>query len=110
MSDVPDPEPTPHEVLLDVRAASLNFLDVAYRDHYLPHGGVPGVDAAGVVIAPAADGSGPPIGSRVVTFAMGGVWAERRAALAADTAVLPDGVELAEAAALPAAVLETGES
>jgi NADPH:quinone reductase-like Zn-dependent oxidoreductase len=103
MSDVPDPEPTPHEVLLDVRAASLNFLDVSHRDHYLPHGGVPGVDAAGVVIAPAADGSGPPIGSRVVTFAMGGAWAERRAALAADTAVLPDGVELAEAAALPGA-------
>jgi NADPH2:quinone reductase len=103
MSDVPDPEPTPHEVLLDVRAASLNFLDVAYRDHYLPYGGVPGVDAAGVVIAPAVDGSGPPIGSRVVTFAMGGAWAERRAALVADTAVLPDGVELAEAAALPGA-------
>ncbi|OLT06384.1 hypothetical protein BJF90_16400 [Pseudonocardia sp. CNS-004] len=35
LSDVPDPEPRPHEVLIEVRAASLNFLDVAYRDHNL---------------------------------------------------------------------------
>jgi NADPH:quinone reductase len=103
MSDVPDPEPAPHEVLLEVRAASLNFLDVAYRDHYLSAGGVPGVDAAGVVLAPAADGSGPPVGRRVVTFAMGGAWAQLRAAPTADTAVLPDGVDLADAAALPGA-------
>jgi NADPH2:quinone reductase len=45
MSDVPEPEPAPHEVLIEVRAASVNFLDVAYRDDYLAPGGVPGVDA-----------------------------------------------------------------
>jgi NADPH:quinone reductase-like Zn-dependent oxidoreductase len=56
-----------------------------------------------VVIAPAADGSGPPAGSRVVTFAMGGAWAQRRAAPVADTAVVPDGVDLVDAAALPGA-------
>jgi NADPH:quinone reductase-like Zn-dependent oxidoreductase len=103
LSDVPDPEPGPDEVLLEVRAASLNFLDVAYRHHNLAPGGVPGVDAAGIVLAPAADGSGPPAGSRVVTFAMGGAWAQRRAAPAADTAVLPAGVDLVDAAALPGA-------
>ena len=100
MSDVPDPEPAPHEVLLEVRAASVNFLDVAYREHYLAPGGVPGVDAAGIVLAPAADGTGPPAGTRVVTFAPGGAWAQRRAVPVADTAVVPDGVDLAAAAAL----------
>lgn len=103
MSDVPEPEPAPHEVLVEVRAASVNFLDVAYRDAYLPPGGVPGVDAAGVVLTPAVDGSGPPAGSRVVTFAMGGAWAQRRAVPSADTAVLPGEVDLADAAALPGA-------
>jgi NADPH:quinone reductase len=103
MADVPDPEPAPHEVLLEVWAASVNFLDVAYREHYLAPGGVPGVDAAGIVLAPAADGTGPPAGTRVVTFAMGGAWAQRRAAPVADTAVVPDGVDLAVAAALPGA-------
>ncbi len=96
MSDVPDPEPAPHEVLLEVRAASLNFLDIAYRDDYLAPGAVPGVDASGVVIAPAADGSGPPAGSRVVTFAMGGAWAQRRAAPVADTAVGKAVLEIGE--------------
>jgi NADPH:quinone reductase-like Zn-dependent oxidoreductase len=103
MSDVPDPEPEPHEVLLEVRAASVNYLDVAYRDHTLAPGGVPGVDAAGIVLAPAADGTGPGVGSRVVTFAAGGAWAQRRTAPVADTAVVPDGVDLAAAAALPGA-------
>jgi NADPH:quinone reductase len=103
MSDVPDPEPAPHEVLLEVRAASLNFLDVAYRDQYLGPGGVPGVDAAGIVLVPASDGSGPPAGSRIVTFAMGGAWAQRRTVPVADTAVVPDGIDLAAAPALPGA-------
>ena len=66
MSEVPEPEPAPDQVLIDVRAASLNFLDVAYRDLNLPAGAVPGVDAAGIVRTTAADGSGPPSGSRVV--------------------------------------------
>jgi NADPH2:quinone reductase len=102
-TDVPDPDPRPSELLLDVRAAALNFLDVAYHDELFAPGAVLGVDAAGVVLAPAADGSGPPAGSRVVTFALGGAWAQRRAAATADAAVVPDGVDLAVAAALPAA-------
>jgi NADPH2:quinone reductase len=103
ITDVPEPEPRPDELLLDVHAAALNYLDVAYRDEIFEPGAVPGVDAAGVVVAPAADGSGPPAGTRIATFAMGGAWAQRRAVATADVAVVPDGVELAVAAALPAA-------
>ncbi|WP_433289567.1 zinc-binding dehydrogenase [Pseudonocardia sp. CA-142604] len=101
-ADVPDPVPGPGQVLMEVRATSLNFLDAAYRDERLAVGAVPGVDAAGVVVAPAGDGSGPAAGARVVAFGQG-AWAQRLAVDTADVAVLPDGVDLAVAAALPGA-------
>lgn len=103
IADVPDPVPRADELLLDVRAASVNYLDAAYRDDNLDTGAVPGVDAAGVVLVAAADGSGPSVGSRVAAFGMGGAWAQRRAVAAADAAVVPDGVDLADAAAVPGA-------
>lgn len=99
--DRPDPVPGPGELLVEVRAASLNYLDVAYDHAKLD--GVPGVDAAGEVLVAAADGSGPPPGTRVVTFGPGGAWAQRRAVAVGDVAVVPDGVDLGVAAALPAA-------
>jgi NADPH:quinone reductase len=43
------------------------------------------------------------VGSRVVTCGVDGGWAQLRAAAVADTAVVPVGVELATAAALPVA-------
>jgi NADPH:quinone reductase len=103
LADVSDPEPASNEVLVQVAAASLNFLDVAYRHDRMAAGAVPGVDAAGVVIAAARDGSGPAAGSRVATFGSGGAWAEQRAVDTADVAILPDGVDIDVAAALPAA-------
>ena len=63
---VPDPDPGPEDVLVDVRAGALNHLDVWTRnglpglDLPLPH--VPGSDAAGVVEA---------VGERVSRFAPG---------------------------------------
>jgi NADPH:quinone reductase-like Zn-dependent oxidoreductase len=64
---------------------------------------VPGFDAAGVVISAAGDGSGPPAGTRVVTFGYSGGWAELRAADTAEVAVVPDELDLGLAAAIPAA-------
>ncbi len=102
-TELPDPVPGPGEALIAVSAASLNFLDVAYADTVHGVGAVPGVDAAGVVLAAAADGSGPPAGTRVASFAMGGALATLRSVATADVGVVPEGVELAVAAALPAA-------
>jgi NADPH:quinone reductase len=83
LGEAPDPRPAASQVMIRVAAASLNFADVAYlRDRQAP-GAVPGFDAAGVVISAAGDGSGPPAGTRVVTFGYSGGWAERRAADAA---------------------------
>ncbi len=102
LGEVPSPRPGPDQVLVRVAAASLNFADVAYLDRGAA-GTVPGFDAAGVVVAGTADGSGPPPGTRVVTFDWTGAWAEQRAVDVAELAAVPDGVDLAAAAALPVA-------
>lgn len=101
--DVPDPQPDASEALIRVSATSLNFADVAFlADRGVP-GAVPGFDAAGVVIAAADDGSGPPAGTRVVSFGWSGAWAERRAVDTAEIAVVPEDVDLGVAAAVPVA-------
>jgi NADPH:quinone reductase len=102
-TELPDPVPGPGEALVAVSAAAFNFLDLAYADAVHGVGGVPGEDAAGRVVAAAADGSGPPVGARVSSFGMGGALATLRAVSTADVGVVPDGVDLVAAAALPGA-------
>ena len=100
--DVPEPQPAPHEVVVRVRAASLNRGElrlVASR----PDGWRPGQDVAGTVAVAAADGTGPAVGTRVVAWADQPGWAER-VAVPADLAVaLPAHVEPSTAATLPVA-------
>jgi NADPH:quinone reductase-like Zn-dependent oxidoreductase len=76
---------------------------VHFIDRMRQPGEVPGWDAAGVVVQAAADGSGPPVGSRVVGFNGAGGWAQRRAVPTENLAVLPDSVDFGPAAALPVA-------
>jgi NADPH:quinone reductase len=99
-----DPTPAPNEALVAVEASSLNRgeLDLLQlRDD----GWRPGQDLAGRVVQAAADGSSPPVGTRVVALVENGAWAEYAAVPAARLAVLPDGVETSTAAALPLAGL-----
>src|SRR5207245_2671419 len=63
--DVPEPVPTPSQALVEIRSVSVNFGEAAFMSRNLAAGTVPGWDAAGVVRAAAADGSGPPAGTRV---------------------------------------------
>ncbi|RKN12220.1 zinc-binding dehydrogenase [Streptomyces radicis] len=97
----PEPGPGPGQLLLDVRHFSLNRGEVEFAG-LRPPGTVHGYDAAGVVARAAADGSGPAVGARVVAFGAG-AWAERMAVDTGAVAEVPDGVGLAEAAALPMA-------
>ena len=67
---VPDPEPGPVDVVVDVAATALNRLDVVQRNGWyqmpgfrLPH--IAGMDVAGTVSAVGADVSGVSIGDRV---------------------------------------------
>lgn len=103
MATVAEPEPAADEALIAVHAISLNFGELNALGRRTLPGAVPGWDAAGFVVRPAADGSGPPAGARVVAFDWSAGWAERRAAPTADTAVVPDEVDLGAAAALPVA-------
>ncbi|MFC7446616.1 zinc-binding dehydrogenase [Rhodococcus daqingensis] len=103
LGDAPDPIAEPTQAVIDVAAVSFNFGEIAYRSALTRPGHVSGWDAAGVVARPAADGSGPPAGTRVVTFGWSGAWAERRAVHTSELAVVPDGVDLGTASALPVA-------
>lgn len=100
---VADPVPGPGQVLVEAHHASLNRGDLNdARSGRLPAGAVLGSDVAGVVIAAAADGSGPPVGSQVVALTSG-AFAQRIVADVDALAVVPNSVDLAAAAALPVA-------
>lgn len=59
-----------------LRAVSLNRGELRNLETAQP-GWRPGWDLAGEVLARAADGSGPPVGARVVGLLRAGAWAER---------------------------------
>ena len=101
--EVEEPRAAPNEAVIAVAAASLNRGELSL----LPSrpGWRPGQDVAGTVIAPAADGSGPPPGARVTAVVDQAGWAEQVAAPTHRVAVLPDGVRLADAATLGVAGL-----
>jgi NADPH2:quinone reductase len=96
------PSPAAGEALIRVGAVSVNFGEVRYLAGR-PAGFVLGQDAAGVVLEPAADGSGPPAGTPVVTFGWSAGWAEQRVAGTGELAVVPAGLDLEAAVALPVA-------
>ena len=68
VDDVPDPEPGEGEVLVGLRAASLNHLDLWIRKGLpsVPKPRILGADGAGVVVALGGDVSGFTPGDRVV--------------------------------------------
>ena len=102
--EVAEQQPAPNEAVVEVRAFSLNRGELRLFQ-IRPEGWRPGQDIGGVVIRPAADGSGPEAGARVVALTDSAGWAERAAVPAHRMAVLPDNVLLEEAAALPVAGL-----
>ncbi|MGC5014378.1 zinc-binding dehydrogenase [Streptosporangium sp. DT93] len=96
------PAPAPDEVLIKVEAFSPNRGETFLLE--APAAGLaPGKDVAGLVVQAAADGSGPPAGTRVVGHPPGGGWAEYAAVPTHSVAVLPDGIDAVRAAALPLA-------
>jgi NADPH:quinone reductase-like Zn-dependent oxidoreductase len=104
LREVPEPQPAPNEVIVEVRAFSLNRGELRLLQ-VRPEGWRPGQDISGVVVQSAADGSGPTAGARVVALTDNGGWAQRAAAPAHRMAVLPDNVRFEDAAALPVAGL-----
>jgi len=101
-ADIPEPEPRPGDLLVEVVAAGLNFIDTYQRsglyDLDLPF--TPGLEGAGSVVAVGSDVSGFEIGARVAWANVLGTYAERHV-VPADLAVpIPDGVDTTTAAAV----------
>lgn len=102
LREVADPVPERNEALVAVRAVSLNRGELRLLARR-PAGWRPGQDIAGVVVRPAADGSGPAAGTRVVAMIDAGGWAQFAAVPTERLATLPDAVSFTAAAALPIA-------
>jgi NADPH:quinone reductase-like Zn-dependent oxidoreductase len=102
--ELADPRPGPSDIVVAVRAYSVNRGELALLLQR-PDGWTPGQDVAGIVARAAENGSGPGVGARVVGLADAGGWSERVAVPAHRTAELPDDVSFPDAAALPVAGL-----
>jgi NADPH2:quinone reductase len=97
------PRPGPGEIVVDVAAAGVNFMDIYQREGA---GGyrteppfVPGGEGAGTVAAVGEDVTGLGVGDRVAWAGPGGSYAEQVALLAKRAVPVPDGVSLQVAAA-----------
>jgi NADPH2:quinone reductase len=104
LGKAPAPDPAASEAVVRVAAVSLNSSEPRTAQK-LPPGSVMGEDVAGTVVQAAADGSGPPSGTRVIGWVPTGAWAEKVAVPTDVLAPVPDGAALTDAATLPTAGL-----
>jgi NADPH:quinone reductase len=104
LADVDQPAPQPGEALVEVQAFSVNRGE-AFLLEDRPAGWRPGKDVAGTVVKPAADGSGPAEGTRVVGHPPVAGWAEYAAVAVSSLAELPPEISAVTASALPLAGL-----
>src|SRR5216683_782064 len=102
---VETPPANPDDETVRVTALSLKRGEVRRATSQGRPGDRPGWDFAGILEARAANGSGPPVGSRVVGILPSGAWAERVNCRTHAVAALPDAVGDAAAATLPVAGL-----
>ena len=101
----PIPRPAPGQVLVAVHAAGVNRPDILQRQgSYPPPPGssdLPGLEAAGEVIAVGPGVAWPGIGDRVTALVAGGGYASHCIAEAALCLPVPAGMTMIEAAGLP---------
>jgi NADPH2:quinone reductase len=100
--ELPDPEPGAGDVVVEVAAAGLNFIDTYQRSglYTVPLPFVPGLEGAGTVVATGSDVTTAAIGDRLAWSGSLGSYAERVAMPAAAAVPVPEDVELDTAAAV----------
>jgi putative PIG3 family NAD(P)H quinone oxidoreductase len=105
LADLPDPEPGPGEVVVDVVASAVNRADLLQRRGYYPPppgaSDIIGLECSGTVRALGADVDGWAVGDEVCALLAGGGYAEQVVVPAGQLLRVPSGVPLAVAAALP---------
>ncbi|GAB3213988.1 quinone oxidoreductase family protein [Marinactinospora thermotolerans] len=101
-AETADPRPGPGEVIVDVEARGVNFIDVYQRSgaYATPLPFTPGVEAVGTVGELGPDVTGVTVGQRVGWVMLPGGYAERAAVPADRTVPIPDGVTSEQAAAV----------
>jgi putative PIG3 family NAD(P)H quinone oxidoreductase len=103
--EVPDPEPGPGEVLIDVAATAVNRADLYQRqgNYRVPPGASPylGMECSGTIAALGDGMTGWHVGDQVCALLSGGGYAERVAVPAGQLLPVPHGVSTVDAAALP---------
>ncbi|MCH2173958.1 NADPH:quinone oxidoreductase family protein [Myxococcota bacterium] len=103
IEDLPTPEPGPGEILIQVKAASVNYPDVLIMDNRyqvsLPTPFTPGSELAGVVGAVGPGVGQFSVGDRVYGAMFSGAFAEQVVAPATAFSPMPAGVEFGDAAA-----------
>ncbi|MEV7011367.1 quinone oxidoreductase [Streptosporangium sp. NPDC051022] len=101
-TDLPDPEPNPGEVLVDVAASGVNFIDIYHRMGRYPLSlpFVPGNEGAGTVAAVGEDVEGVSIGDTVSWTNAMGSYASRAVVPASQLLAVPEGITAELAAAV----------
>ena len=104
-TELPDPEPGPGEVLLDVAASAVNRADLLQRQgHYPPPPGAPdviGLECSGVVAALGEGVTDWQVGDPVCALLAGGGYGTKVAVPEGQLLPVPSGVDLVTAAGLP---------
>lgn len=105
ISELPDPEPGPGEVLIDVAATAVNRADLLQRQGFYPPppgaSGVIGLECSGTVAAVGEGVTRWDVGTPVCALLAGGGYASRVVVPAGQVMPVPDGIDLVAAAALP---------
>ncbi|QXC60373.1 zinc-binding dehydrogenase [Aquihabitans sp. G128] len=100
----PDPTPGPGQVVVDVAAAGVNFVDALFvggtYQIKVPPPFTPGSELAGTVAALGEGVEGLAVGDRVLSSLGLGAWTTHAVVPAAAVTPVPDGLDLATAAAL----------
>jgi putative PIG3 family NAD(P)H quinone oxidoreductase len=105
-ADIPAPQIGPEEVLVQVRATSLNRADLLQRMGFYPdpfpgEHEVPGMEFSGRVQAVGARVRAWKVGDEVMGIVSGGAYAEQLVVHERQAMRIPSGVSLADAAAIP---------
>jgi NADPH2:quinone reductase len=102
MSQVDTPQPGPGQVLVQLAAAGVNFVDTYFRTGLYPRPVpyTPGGEGAGTVIAVGDGVSTPQVGDRVASTEFDGSYARFALAAADRVVAVPDGVSDEQAAAV----------
>jgi len=110
LEERPEPVPGPGEVRVRVRASALNRADLlqirgAYPAPPDVPPDVPGLEYAGEVVAVGPRTQRFKVGDRVMGLVGGGAWAESLVTHEREALPIPEGMDFADAAALPEAYL-----